>query len=102
MSQTINCIKHCYLFDGNGNVRILTDIEGVVSEVGDYVYASAPDTGGSDYKEILNAFIRQSNNIIIIHVFVNGEVIETTPTYPFWIEDEWVPAKVNIYDFNLT
>ena len=34
----------------------------------------------------MNVFIRQSN--IIIHVFVNGEEIETAPTHPFWIEDE--------------
>ena len=59
-------------------------------EVGDYVYASDPETGESDYKEVLNVFIRQSN--IIIHVFVNGEEIETTPTHPFWVEDEWVTA----------
>ena len=51
-------------------------------EVGDYVYASDPETGESDYKEVLNVFIRQSN--IIIHVFVNGEEIETTPTHPFY------------------
>ena len=38
----------------------------------------------------MNVFIRQSN--IIIHVFVNGEEIETAPTHPFWVEDEWVTA----------
>ena len=59
-------------------------------EVGDYVYASDPETGESGYKEVLNVFIRQSN--IIIRVFVNGEEIETTPTHPFWVENEWVPA----------
>ena len=59
-------------------------------KVGDYVYSTDPETGESDYKEVLNVFIRQSN--IIIHVFVNGEEIETTPTHPFWVEDEWVTA----------
>ena len=32
VSQTRNDIKHYYLFDGNGNVRMLTDAEGVVSD----------------------------------------------------------------------
>ena len=59
-------------------------------EVGDHVYASDPETGENAYKEVLNVFIRQSN--IIIHVFVNGEEIETTPTHPFWVENEWVTA----------
>ena len=59
-------------------------------EVGDYVYSTDPETGESEYKEVLNVFIRQSN--IIIHVFVNGEEIETTPTHPFWVENKWVIA----------
>ena len=59
-------------------------------EVGDYVYSTDPETGESDYKEVMNVFIRQSN--IIIHVFVNDEEIETTPTHPFRVENEWVTA----------
>ncbi len=41
-------------------------------------------------KSILDVFIRQFN--IIIHAFENVEEIETTPTHPFRVEDEWVTA----------
>lgn len=36
VSQTRNNITHYYLFDGNGNVRMLTDSEGTVSDTYDY------------------------------------------------------------------
>ncbi len=36
VSQTRNDIKHYYLFDGNGNIRMLTDVEGAVTDTYDY------------------------------------------------------------------
>ena len=36
VSQTRNNITHYYLFDGNGNVRMLTDSVGTVSDTYDY------------------------------------------------------------------
>ena len=80
---------HLYWVDWKLKRRIVWNpIEDI--KVGDYVYSTNPETGENGYKEVLNVFIRQSN--IIIHVFVNGEEIETTPTHPFWVENEWVTA----------
>ena len=42
---------------------------------GDLVYATNPETGESGYKEVLRTFWKESD--VLIHVFVNGEEIET-------------------------
>jgi len=60
-------------------------------KVGDYVYSTNPETGESEYKEVLRTFRKESD--VLIHIFVNGEEIETTPVHPFWVENEWVAAK---------
>ena len=60
-------------------------------KAGDLVYSTDPETGESEYKEVVRAFRKESD--VIIHVFVNGEEIETTPNHPFWVENEWVNAK---------
>ena len=60
-------------------------------QAGDLVYSTDPETGESEYKEVVRAFRKESD--VIIHIFVNGEEIETTPQHPFWVEDEWVSAK---------
>ena len=40
---------------------------------------------------VLRTFRKESD--VLIHIFVNGEEIETTPVHPFWLEDQWVAAK---------
>ena len=60
-------------------------------KAGDLVYSTNPETGESGYKEVARVFRRESN--VLIHVFVNGEEIETTPDHPFWVESQWVLAK---------
>ena len=60
-------------------------------QAGDLVYATDPETGGSGYKEVLRTFRKESD--VLIHVFVNGEEIETTAVHPFWVENRWVSAK---------
>ena len=60
-------------------------------KAGDLVYSTNPETGESEYKEVVRAFRKESN--VLIHIFVNGEEIETTPNHPFWVEEQWVLAK---------
>ena len=50
-------------------------------KAGDLVYSTNPETGESEYKEVVRAFRKESD--VIIHIFVNGEEIETTPQRPF-------------------
>ena len=51
-------------------------------EVGDYVYASDPETGESDYKEVLQTFINETSELV--HIYVNNDEIVSTPTHPFY------------------
>ena len=60
-------------------------------QAGDLVYSTNPETGESEYKEVLRTFRKESD--VLIHIFVNGEEIQTTPVHPFWVEDQWVAAK---------
>lgn len=51
-------------------------------EVGDYVYASDPETGDSDYKEVLQTFVNETSELV--HIHINGDEIASTPTHPFY------------------
>ena len=50
--------------------------------VGDMVWAWDETTGDVALKEVVETYINQSDELI--HVFVNGEEIITTPTHPFY------------------
>ena len=60
-------------------------------QAGDLVYSTNPETGESEYKEVLRTFRKETD--VLIHIFVNGEEIQTTPVHPFWVVDQWVAAK---------
>ena len=51
-------------------------------KVGDHVWAWDEETGEVALKEVVEIYINQSDELI--HVFVNGEEIVTTPTHPFY------------------
>lgn len=60
-------------------------------KVGDFVWATNPETGEIALKEVLNTFARESRELI--HITVNGEEITTTPTHPFWVSQKgWTDA----------
>ncbi len=51
-------------------------------EVGDYVWAWDEETGEVALKKVVETYINETAELI--HVFVNGEEIITTPTHPFY------------------
>ena len=60
-------------------------------KVGDYVWATDPETNVTDLKKVVNTFVRES--YFLIHIKVNGECITTTPTHPFWVPEKgWIDA----------
>ena len=77
----------------SGTLVLTIDGNKPIEEIkaGDLVYSTDPETGESEYKEVVRAFRKESD--VIIHIFVNGEEIETTPNHPFWVENQWVLAK---------
>ena len=55
------------------------------------VYAHNPDTGETELKEVVQTFVRETNELV--HINVNGEEIITTPTHPFWVPEKgWTDA----------
>ena len=60
--------------------------------VGDEVLAYDYETGETELKEVLNVWIKETNEIL--HVSTSdGETIDTTTNHPFYVEDKgWVAA----------
>ena len=52
---------------------------------------SHPDTRETELKEVVQTFVRETNELV--HIKVNGEEIITTPTHPFWVPQKgWTDA----------
>lgn len=73
---------------------ILTATGYVVIEsigVGDKVWAENPETGEKELKEVVQTFVNETNELV--HIYVNGEKIITTPKHPFYVPNNgWVGA----------
>ena len=60
-------------------------------EVGDYVYATDPETGESDYKEVVETFENETKELV--HIIVANEEIVSTPKHPFYVPQKgWTNA----------
>ncbi|MGN1444176.1 MAG: polymorphic toxin-type HINT domain-containing protein [Acutalibacteraceae bacterium] len=58
---------------------------------GDYVYSTNPETGEMTLKRVVQTFVNETNELV--HVYVNGEEIVTTPEHPFYVSNcGWVGA----------
>ena len=69
------------------------DGEKAISEVeeGEYVLAYNEETGETGYYEVTDVWAH--DDPVIVHLIIDGELIETTPEHPFYTEDgEWIPA----------
>ncbi len=79
-----------------GDTPIYTD-DGLVCieniEVGDEVWAYNPETGETELKEVLNVWVKETDEIL--HVSTSdGETIDATTNHPFYVEDKgWVAAS---------
>ena len=78
-----------------GDTEVYTD-SGLVCiediEVGDKVWAYNPETGETELKEVLNVWVKETDEIL--HVSTSdGETIDTTTNHPFYVEEKgWVAA----------
>ncbi|MBQ7934997.1 MAG: hypothetical protein IJ333_01420, partial [Clostridia bacterium] len=58
---------------------------------GDIVWAKNPETGEKETKKVVQTFDNETDELI--HVYVNGEEITTTPEHPFYIPNKgWIQA----------
>ncbi len=61
-------------------------------EVGDEVWAYNSETGETEFKEVLNVWVKETDEILHLETS-DGETIDTTSNHPFYVEDEgWVAA----------
>ena len=51
-------------------------------KAGDYVWAWDEETGDTALKQVVETYINETTELV--HVYVNGEEIVTTPTHPFY------------------
>ncbi len=64
-------------------------------EVGDYVYATDPETGESGYKRVAQTFKRETDELV--HVTYSGDdTITTTPTHPFYVVQKGWTAAIEL------
>jgi len=58
---------------------------------GDYVWACNPETGEKGLKKVVQTFENKADELV--HVYVNGEEIITTPEHPFYAPSKgWIKA----------
>lgn len=61
---------------------------------GDYVYSENPETGEKGLKSVVQTFVNKTSELV--HVFVNGEEIVTTPEHPFYVPQQGWTAAINL------
>lgn len=67
----------------------LVAIENISS--GDWVWAENPDTCEKQLKQVVQTFVNETTELV--HVYVNDEVIITTPEHPFYVHQKgWTGA----------
>jgi len=60
-------------------------------EVGDVVYSEEPESGAKGLKKVTKVFINETD--VLVKVYAGNEIINATPTHPFWVEGKgWVAA----------
>ena len=61
-------------------------------QVGDSVWAYNSETGEKELKEVLNVWVKETDEILHLETS-NGETIDTTTNHPFYVENKgWVAA----------
>ena len=95
MTTTMKCFVAGTLVLTIDGLKKIEDIE-----VGDRVLAADTDTMERKYKEVLDTFVRKTNDLI--HIFIGEEEIVTTADHPFWVEGKgFVPAMSLVIDSEL-
>ena len=60
-------------------------------EAGDWVWATDPETGETELKQVVQTFRNETKELV--HITVNGEEIVCTPTHPFYVPQKgWTEA----------
>ena len=63
-------------------------------KTGDRVLSADTETMTSEYKTVLETFVRRTNEII--HIFIENEEITTTVDHPFWVNGKGFVLAMNL------
>ena len=63
-------------------------------EEGMLVWAKNPETGEEGFKEVLKTFENETDELV--HLFVGGEEIITTPEHPFFVKDKGFIGAIHL------
>ena len=63
-------------------------------KTGDRVLSADTETMISEYKTVLETFVRRTNEII--HIFIENEEITTTVDHPFWVNGKGFVSAMNL------
>lgn len=63
-------------------------------KAGDRVLSADTETMISEYKTVLETFVRRTNEII--HIFIENEEITTTVDHPFWVNGKGFVSAMNL------
>ena len=83
-------VKACFVA---GTFILTSTGQTVIEEIraGDMVWAENPETGEKGLKKVIQTF--ENKTYELVHVYVNGEEIITTPTHPFYVPKKgWTGA----------
>ncbi|MGN0469829.1 MAG: polymorphic toxin-type HINT domain-containing protein [Acutalibacteraceae bacterium] len=76
-----------------GTLVLTIDGEKPIEEIqaGDLVYSTDPETGENEYKEVVQTFENEANELV--HITVDDEEITSTPKHPFYVPQKgWTSA----------
>ena len=60
-------------------------------EAGDWVWATNPETGETELKQVVQTFVNEASELV--HLTTSEETITATPTHPFYVPEKgWVSA----------
>jgi hypothetical protein len=60
-------------------------------EAGDWVWATNPETGETELKQVVQTFVKEASEFV--HLTTFEKTITTTPTHPFYVPEKgWVSA----------
>ena len=80
----------------SGTLVLTIDGNKPIEEIkaGDLVYSTNPETGESEYKEVVQTFENETEELI--HISIAGEEIVTTPKHPFYVPQKGWTSAINL------
>ena len=88
LSSNVCFVAGTVILTNVGKIAIETIEEGML------VWAKNTETGEEGFKEVLKTFENETDELV--HLFVGGEEIITTPEHPFYVKDKGFIGAIHL------